>query len=676
MTKILTKHAPIEVVPSQGGTIEVGQTGGAPGYNPQMLSGFYPTAQYAAVRQYVDGEGQLVTRPAEYVDFRLVSELLVASPPISMALIDRIIENALHGQVDFTLPYVYVTAWFNVWDPRWPQPTVASAAGFYTQDLRDGWASGAVTVDGFADGAFSFRSSAKTFGVVGLMSGGGVATDPWQIEFGFLFRGPLAVQAIERGTVHNLTTPAAPDGSATYKLDVANGVVRYLVGASVQRTSSTAPGTVFNGAACLYGATAEVIGVAVQRYSGAAAVLPALQNRHRGGAAVLALPVTEGRWFPYGYATLRPLRALASATPAAVGAVMLPTFVTGRPRQGEGQRLRALTSYSASGVDGKATLRLLASGGDRPYASAEAVLPRLQAESLTGRPYVLGAAAVLPRLRSIGTGRTAGRGTGAGVLQRLAAGGSPFARGTVTLRALRGAAYTDPAGELFISNAPFAGDPVQWGVVVLVSMTAAGALAGALAVTLTRDAEAESTVGTAGTLGTAAELSAEMVSAIFGAASVPLFDDGGTTWVINADTLASSRYEDYSFNSYAVIDGVAFGANSDGLFRLTGADDAGQPIRASVNFGSTNFRSQQIKRPENAYLGVSSTGTLYLRVTVNGQQYLYEARRSDNFMTTQRVDLGKGLRGVYTAFEIYNHDGCDFELNTATFYAAELTRRI
>ena len=119
-----------------------------------------------------------------------------------------------------------------------------------------------------------------------------------------------------------------------------------------------------------------------------------------------------------------------------------------------------------------------------------------------------------------------------------------------------------------------------------------------------------------------------------------------------------------------------FGARSDGLYLMEGDTDAGVPIRASLAFGSTDFKTRHLKRPEHAYIGVASSGTMYLKVIVQGKEYVYAARRSDDYMAVQRIDIGRGIRASYLAFELYNSDGCDFELNTVSFYAAELTRSI
>ena len=176
---------------------------------------------------------------------------------------------------------------------------------------------------------------------------------------------------------------------------------------------------------------------------------------------------------------------------------------------------------------------------------------------------------------------------------------------------------------------------------------------------------------------TTAILNALMSSALIGASFEPLSEQGGETWVINTDTGASSLYESYSFNSFATIGGRMYGVRSDGLYLMEGSTDDGAPIRASLGFGSTDFDSDKLTRLEHAYIGVASTGRMFLRVILrDGTRYTYAARRNDSYMAVQRIDVGRGIRASYMEFELYNDAGCDFELNTVSFHAAELTRRI
>lgn len=149
-----------------------------------------------------------------------------------------------------------------------------------------------------------------------------------------------------------------------------------------------------------------------------------------------------------------------------------------------------------------------------------------------------------------------------------------------------------------------------------------------------------------------------------------------SVWSVNPES-GSAAYENFPFNSFARIGGRNYGASEAGIFELVGDDDAGTPIRASINLGKRDFGSPALKGISYAYLGVKSTGQMVVRVTTpEGNSYLYQTRSADAFMATQRADFGKGLRAHYMELEIYNQAGGDFTLERLEFVVNELKRRI
>lgn len=147
-------------------------------------------------------------------------------------------------------------------------------------------------------------------------------------------------------------------------------------------------------------------------------------------------------------------------------------------------------------------------------------------------------------------------------------------------------------------------------------------------------------------------------------------------WVVNTESNATTRYEQFDFNSFALIDGQYFGARDDGIYLLEGDTDAGIPIRASINFGKQNFGTSKEKRVPNAYIGTASSGLLVMKVVVEGSEYLYTARADSADLSTQRFDFGKGLKANFFEFELYNGAGEDFDLESVEFVSVQLSRRI
>lgn len=153
------------------------------------------------------------------------------------------------------------------------------------------------------------------------------------------------------------------------------------------------------------------------------------------------------------------------------------------------------------------------------------------------------------------------------------------------------------------------------------------------------------------------------------------FRDDGVAWVVNAESSASTRYDTYGFNSFARIGGKHYGARQDGVYLLEGTSDAGEPITSGVSFGKQDFGTQALKHMNAVYAGVSSTGTLFLKVGDGKNSYTYKARRKDDHMRTQRFDTGRGLRANYFDLQLTS-DADAFELDSVTFHVLPSSRRI
>ncbi|WP_422186731.1 hypothetical protein [Aquabacterium commune] len=149
----------------------------------------------------------------------------------------------------------------------------------------------------------------------------------------------------------------------------------------------------------------------------------------------------------------------------------------------------------------------------------------------------------------------------------------------------------------------------------------------------------------------------------------------GEAWVVNTRSGASTRYDQYGFNSFATVNGKHYGARMDGVYLLSGADDAGAPITSGIALGQHDFGTQALKSMTAVYAGVSSTGVLFLKIGDGCREFTYRARRADNRMKTQRFDPGRGLRANYFTFDLTS-DFDAFELDTVKFDVVASQRRI
>ena len=151
--------------------------------------------------------------------------------------------------------------------------------------------------------------------------------------------------------------------------------------------------------------------------------------------------------------------------------------------------------------------------------------------------------------------------------------------------------------------------------------------------------------------------------------------DDSQAWAVNTESNASTRYDNYGFNSFATVRGKQFGARQDGLYLLAGTDDDGIPIASGVALGMHDFGTQALKRLDSVYAGVSSTGALFIKVGDGVNSYSYRARRNDDRMKVQRFDIGRGIRTNYFTFDLTS-DADAFELDSVTFHVLPTNRRI
>jgi len=151
--------------------------------------------------------------------------------------------------------------------------------------------------------------------------------------------------------------------------------------------------------------------------------------------------------------------------------------------------------------------------------------------------------------------------------------------------------------------------------------------------------------------------------------------DGMSVWALHMDSMGSTRYENYDFNSFMTLDGKTYGVNSTGIHLLEGNTDGADTITASVDFGSLNFGTNNRKAVPYVYIGMSSNGKTVLKVESDGRTYYYTARDSTALMKTHRFELGRGLRSNFYGFTLQS-DGDAFDLHNIEFQPIELKRSL
>lgn len=138
-----------------------------------------------------------------------------------------------------------------------------------------------------------------------------------------------------------------------------------------------------------------------------------------------------------------------------------------------------------------------------------------------------------------------------------------------------------------------------------------------------------------------------------------------------------TTYEDFPFNSFAVINGKYYGANSDGLFEIdTGTLDDTASIDWTFTTGQNDFGSPQMKRLDNFYIAMRSDGDVTLEVgTDENPTYSYPLTPlSISTLKQRRSLLGKGMRGRYWQFTLSGSDNFDFDAYMAEVF--DMSRRV
>jgi hypothetical protein len=151
-------------------------------------------------------------------------------------------------------------------------------------------------------------------------------------------------------------------------------------------------------------------------------------------------------------------------------------------------------------------------------------------------------------------------------------------------------------------------------------------------------------------------------------------DGSVTTWAMNTRTAGVTEYQNYAFNSFARIGNKYIGATDDGLYELLGDDDDGDDIIATIRSGFAQWSGTHLGSFKAAYLAVAGAGAYVLRVlTRDGKTYNYRVTAQSG--RTVKVNMGKGLRSRYFAFELVTA-GQDFDLDTLEFVPLVAQRRV
>lgn len=156
-----------------------------------------------------------------------------------------------------------------------------------------------------------------------------------------------------------------------------------------------------------------------------------------------------------------------------------------------------------------------------------------------------------------------------------------------------------------------------------------------------------------------------------------LFTAGGETyrgWVMNTENFGVTEYQDYPFNSLTKFNGVYLGANSNGVYSLTGGDDAGDPITASIKTGVNPFPAKT-NIPE-VFLSFRSDGGMLIKtITDEKIERWYSVTGTEN-ISRKRAKMANGVKSSFWQFELTNVDGASLEFESLEIVPVVLSRKI
>ena len=131
--------------------------------------------------------------------------------------------------------------------------------------------------------------------------------------------------------------------------------------------------------------------------------------------------------------------------------------------------------------------------------------------------------------------------------------------------------------------------------------------------------------------------------------------DYGQAWTASTDSWAMSRFAPFTFTSLAVVDGVLYGCNSQGVFALDGSSET---MTAELRTGAMDMTGGVLAHPLEAHIEYELRGTATFDVTTTQTgtpvtySYPLNARPVANALTNARAVFGRGLRGRHFAYTL------------------------
>ncbi|MFG0381109.1 hypothetical protein ACF8C6_09110 [Pseudomonas sp. zbq_18] len=510
----------------------------------------------------------------------------------------------------------------------------------------NGWDSGAnsiVALEG--DGHFEFKVSGAPRGVVVGFAIGNSNNLPSEPSHAFYFHG-TAVDLMQYGEVV-ASNVLVHSSSTVYRIARRGSQVTFETDGWSYESDLPSGGAV-------------LLDVALYT-SGDYVDDPALVEYANGGSASGVLPALTGvASDSAGYSFAE--GSLPALTGEAAGHTLVVAFGT----------LPALTGYAA----------------DRPYAAAEGILPALTGEAIGGYPTFIIASAQgsLPPLTGSAHGLTGEIAIGEGTLPALSGYGAdrPYASADGALPALTGLAYEGLPNNIGKITSPLAIGTVFHPSNLAVDGISSGlALGGTFGIVVWVRDGISSPLLLGGRVGGQFDavdgysaglalggrfFDSEQVDSVLGQLQAQPMQ-----LAVNIDTGAPTLYLDFTFTGFASCRQNLYACREDGVYLIGAGDDEGQPLKGLIDFGASDFGTNQIKRMDFAYFGLDTDGSAALQVETDGGEYEYPIVQHGPM---SRAKLGKGLSGRKWNLSLEFSDATYLEMDSLELMVGAAQRRL
>jgi hypothetical protein len=144
-----------------------------------------------------------------------------------------------------------------------------------------------------------------------------------------------------------------------------------------------------------------------------------------------------------------------------------------------------------------------------------------------------------------------------------------------------------------------------------------------------------------------------------------------TTVVLNTRLKAVTLYDGLHANSFATFNGVTLAATPNGIVALTGDDDMGAVIDASVTSGISDLGLPAMKQVLTAYVGYRSSDEMELTMITDEHHensYMLLPVQGGVDLHASRVKFGRGVTGRYWQWKLENRNGAAFDLGHIEFH--------